>query len=1372
MKTNAISHPHRKTLFRACSSLWKRIGFMGSTAVLAALIPAAHADTTISSDLTVSYDTWINIGSNTLTVNNPGDPVPTLTIAGGLVINGTANIGYTGNGAVNITSGTWNSSRAIYFGNQGTGNLTMSGGMITDYGVFLGVYGGTATATVTGGTWNTLSNGIFILGNSGMGTLNLAGGTISTGTMLIANNAGSKGTLNLGTGGTAGTLNATFITGGSGTATVNFNHTGDYTFASNLTGNLTVNQLGSGTTTLTGTSRYTGTTAIDTGGLVIRGSLSNSSYFFVGNSGTGTLKIDGGSVTDTYGIIGNQIGSSGTATVTGGTWANSAELQVGVYGTGMLTINGGLVTDVYGIIGVLDGNGTVTVTDGTWANSSFLNVGHGSTGTLNLCDSGVVSVGSGTGTLNLGLYQGSVGTLNLGTGGTAGTLQAAIITGGSGSATVNFNHTGDYTLASNLTGNLTVNQLGSGTTTLTGTSSYTGNTTVDGGGLVVKGSLKSSAPLSVGNSGTGTLTIDGGSVSNTYAIIGNQNGSDGTATVTSGTWANSGNLYVGNYGTGTLTINGGAVIDFIGAIGIQNGSSGTVTVTGGTWANKGDLFVGESGTGSLIINGGAVIDSYAYISGGQNSNGTVTVTGGTWANSGDLYVSYSGAGALNINGGSVTNGNAFIGSQKDSNGTVTVTGGTWTNSTNLFVGGSGTGTLTINGGSVTDPYAFIGTQEDSIGTVTVTSGTWTNSSGLYVGNYGTGVLNLTGSGVVSASSGTGTLNLALNQGSVGTLNLGTGGAAGTLQVAAVTGGSGTAVVNFNHTGGYTFDPKLTGNLSVNQLSGTTDLTGTSVYTGPTTVEGGALLVNGAITTGSVAVLNGGLLGGGGTIYSNVVNSGIVSPGNSPGTLTISGNYTQTSTGTLLIQVESLTHFDHLNVIDTATLSGKLQVDFLDGYTPVYGDVFNFLTASLVTGTFSEIDTNRLIKLKADYLSSSASFTLKAIQGLVADVPGLTPNQRAVASGLDKVVDDPRVSKLFTYLDGLTLSEIPQNLEKVVPTNLIPMFDASIATAQTQALNLERRMEEIRSGAAGFSASGLHLSDFHGTRSANGTPDGKQVIDKNGKALEPAPIDDRWGFFINGSGEFVDEESTATASGMDFTTGGITTGADYRLGDHAAVGITAGYANTSADGQVKIDSGKLGLYGTVFDGGFFLNGVVGGGLNSYDTHRDSLGGQARGDTNGTDFNALLGTGYTYRQGGFSFGPIASARYCWVGIDGFTEQGSMAPLNLNEQSEASLKSTAGLQTSYAFQLGKTTLTPQVRAQWQHEYLDASRGIGASFLPGGSFTVYGPEMGRDSLLLDVGTTVQLTRTVGVYLFYTGDLGGTNYTSHAVNGGVQVSF
>jgi uncharacterized protein YhjY with autotransporter beta-barrel domain len=75
--------------------------------------------------------------------------------------------------------------------------------------------------------------------------------------------------------------------------------------------------------------------------------------------------------------------------------------------------------------------------------------------------------------------------------------------------------------------------------------------------------------------------------------------------------------------------------------------------------------------------------------------------------------------------------------------------------------------------------------------------------------------------------------------------------------------------------------------------GQTTLSGISSYTGTTTVEQGAkLIVNGSIASSSeLTVWTGGTVGGSGQLPSTRINpDGVVSPGNSIGILTISGNY--------------------------------------------------------------------------------------------------------------------------------------------------------------------------------------------------------------------------------------------------------------------------------------------------------------------------------------------------------------------------------------------------------------------------------------------------------------------------------------------------
>src|SRR4051812_1731536 len=66
-----------------------------------------------------------------------------------------------------------------------------------------------------------------------------------------------------------------------------------------------------------------------------------STYAYVGNSGTGSLAISGGStLSSDNAIIGNLAGSQGSVTVTGtgSTWSILNVFEVGNFGTGSLAI--------------------------------------------------------------------------------------------------------------------------------------------------------------------------------------------------------------------------------------------------------------------------------------------------------------------------------------------------------------------------------------------------------------------------------------------------------------------------------------------------------------------------------------------------------------------------------------------------------------------------------------------------------------------------------------------------------------------------------------------------------------------------------------------------------------------------------------------------------------------------------------------------------------------------------------------------------------------------------------------------------------------------------------------------------------------------
>ncbi len=281
----------------------------------------------------------------------------------------------------------------------------------------------------------------------------------------------------------------------------------------------------------------------------------------------------------------------------------------------------------------------------------------------------------------------------------------------------------------------------------------------------------------------------------------------------------------------------------------------------------------------------------------------------------------------------------------------------------------------------------------------------------------------------------------------------------------------------------------------------------------------------------------------------------------------------------------------------------------------------------------------------------------------------------------------------------------------------------------------------------------------------------------GSVFTPAP-ENRWSVFVSGSGEFLDIETTAKASGFGITTGGITVGADYRFGEGFAAGILAGYAGTNTDleggGRISVDSGKLGVYATGYNEHFHVNALAEGGYNSYDVRLRSLGGDAHGDTEGGEFSGMISAGYDVHAGKFSFGPLAEGEYTYVAYDGFREHGSAAPLEIQSNSSDSFRLRLGGRLATIWGSGPLKLRPEVQVAWQHEFLDTERPTDAQFASGAGniFRVESPEVGRDSLVVTASLTLFAGDRWSTYLAYYGQLARQNYTSHTISGGVQMSF
>jgi autotransporter-associated beta strand protein len=797
-------------------------------------------------------------------------------------------------------------------------------------------------------------------------------------------------------------------------------------------------------------------------------------------------------------------------------------------------------------------------------------------------------------------------------------------------------------------------------------------------------------------------------------------------------------------------------------------------------ASSAALAIGPEGT--LILNGGLVT-----LTGGPTSavnNGVVMFTAPVPGNA-PVTLGFTGT------------GNVIF----DLTGTITISApnNTYSGATILTAGtlqAGSTGALSPNSAftvnSVLDLHGFNNTIGSLAGSGLVLNNGLA-AAALTVGNNNTsssfnGVLKDGTSPLQLVKIGTGTLALTGTNTytggttiSAGTVQLGQGGTSGSVVGDIVDNG----VLAFDRSDTLTLPQNISGTGSVTQIgTGTTTLSGRNTYTGTTTVSSGSLIVDGTIASPQTVVNSGAFLGGHGTIGGSLINNGTVGQNNSPATLTVGNNFTQNAGGTLRIGVAGTAPGQHdlLAVGGHASVAGTLQLLSLGGFTLQPGDQITFLTAKNgVSGTFNNtqnglVTTGTIVQVKVTSLANSIE--LDATQGNFADTPGVATNanENAVAKALDSAQGDPRMAAIFAFLNSQPLANLPHDLELIAPTQISSINATAVSVAKVQIANVVMRLAAVHAGSTGFSSAGLSLNG--GTVSFEGLAGPSGSEGKSGPAVFAPTPDNRWGVFLTGLGEFTNIYSTPEASGYDVDTGGFTFGVDYRVTPNFVIGLTGGYAHTNinldAGGNIDANGGKFGAYATLFGNGFYLDSAVTGGPSGYQTRRTALLGTASGNTSGADFNAMVAAGYDWQTGNLSIGPTASFQYSYVGLNSFSETGSLAPIAFPNQNTQSELSAFGAKATYTWKIGQVTVLPQISAAWQHEYGATAYSVIASFAngAGNSFSVTGPQIGRDSLLVGVGATVILSERIATYLYYDGEFARTNYLSNNVSGGVRISF
>ena len=129
------------------------------------------------------------------------------------------------------------------------------------------------------------------------------------------------------------------------------------------------------------------------------------------------------------------------------------------------------------------------------------------------------------------------------------------------------------------------------------------------------------------------------------------------------------------------------------------------------------------------------------------------------------------------------------------------------------------------------------------------------------------------------------------------------------------------------------------------------------------LSGSTVVCNAVIQVYTSAQLeNFGTLKGSGQIAGSFTNSGILSPGNSPGKFSVVGNYTATATAVHQIEIAASNLYDTISIAKDASapggaavLNGTLNVSLLNGFAPSSGDSYKIMTYTSATGNFTNVN---------------------------------------------------------------------------------------------------------------------------------------------------------------------------------------------------------------------------------------------------------------------------------------------------------------------------------------------------------------------------------------------------------------------------------
>ncbi|WP_298301496.1 autotransporter domain-containing protein [uncultured Erythrobacter sp.] len=476
--------------------------------------------------------------------------------------------------------------------------------------------------------------------------------------------------------------------------------------------------------------------------------------------------------------------------------------------------------------------------------------------------------------------------------------------------------------------------------------------------------------------------------------------------------------------------------------------------------------------------------------------------------------------------------------------------------------------------------------------------------------------------------------------------------------------------------------------------------------------GGLVEVDGTVNTPFYLLVSGEIAGDGGTINTNALlnGNGLLNAGGfgSFGSMTINGDYLQTSTGFLLSEFSRgrrrTINSDVYNVSGAALLGGTLLVATTDR-RPRFGTEYTALTAGAIDGTFDEtVLLSNSATLQAESRVEGNEVIVEITARSLRTLMGRGSRMESLGGALDTMLKNnyAEFAGLFDVIHSASFETLGATLSSLTPVNAFNQTFTANSFSHRFTGQIAQRTLSLRDGsraAGGFTAAGNASFAIAGGAPAEvgkigmfGTASG---IYRNGGQLQQSVLGNGTAGFgafgINGQtigevGANAFEQAALSQAGE------ITVGADVALSEGFSFGVAVSNIRNSqlalAGTQPQEDNSRsVAIYATYSDGGLFADGYAGTADQRLGVNRQSAGEfrtayeNAIGQSDGNQVFGGVRLGYAFDIAeGFEMGPVASMDYLNNRIGAFEETGAGAfGLNVNERTFTSLGAKVGAMAS---------------------------------------------------------------------------------------------